>query len=115
MFLYNKQGRLVRVAFCVQYAFVMLLNNYHATVLVILAVACYFFNPSRARHIDAITEHYAELLNSDAQVVVDARSYSRVVLNHALEYNNYYVCSSSKMLGEPLSFGILGYVFVLDK
>ena len=27
MFLYNKQGRLVRVAFCVQYAFVMLLNN----------------------------------------------------------------------------------------
>ena len=61
-----------------------------ATVLVILAVACYFFNPSRARHIDAITEHYAELLNSDAQVVVDARSYSRVVLNHALEYNNYY-------------------------
>lgn len=86
-----------------------------AIVLVILAVACYFFNPSRARHIDAITEHYAELLNSDAQVVVDARSYSRVVLNHALEYNNYYVCSSSKMLGEPLSFGILGYVFVLDK
>ena len=30
MFLYNKQGRLVRVAFCVQYAFVMLLNNYQS-------------------------------------------------------------------------------------
>ena len=45
-----------------------------AAVLVILAVACYFFNPNKQRHIDAITEHYAELLNSDAQVVVDARS-----------------------------------------
>lgn len=86
-----------------------------AAMLVVLAVACYFFNPNKQRHIDAITEHYAELLNSDAQVVVDARSYSRVVLNHALEYNNYYVCSSSKMLGEPLSFGILGHVFVLEK
>lgn len=86
-----------------------------AIVLVILAVACYFFNPSRETHINAITEHYAKALNSDAQVVVDARSYSRVVLNHALEYNNYYVCSSSKMMGEPLTFGILGHVFVLEK
>jgi hypothetical protein len=30
MFLYNKQGLLVRVAFCVQYALVMLLNNYQS-------------------------------------------------------------------------------------
>lgn len=86
-----------------------------ATVLVVLAVACYFFNPSRETHINAITDYYAKSLNNDAQVVVDARSYSRVVLNHALEYNNYYVCSSSKMMGESLSFGILGHVFVLRK
>lgn len=86
-----------------------------ATVLVFLAVACYFFNPGKEMHVNAITDHYAEMLDSDAQVVVDARSYSRVVLNHALEYNNYYVCSTGKMLGTPLSFGILGHVFVLEK
>ncbi len=83
------------------------------TAVLVLVVACFFFNPPKEKHIDAITEYYARKLETGAQNMVDARSYSRLVLNHALKYDDYVVCSRSSMLGEPLSFGIMGYVFVL--
>ena len=44
MFLYNKQGQLVRVAFCVQYAFVMLINNYQSEFfLADIRKSCYLW------------------------------------------------------------------------
>lgn len=84
------------------------------TAVVVLAVACFFFNPAKERHVDAITEHYAKKFSVDSQNAVDARSYSRLVLNHALKYDDYVLFSKGSMLGEPLSFGIMGHVFVLD-
>lgn len=85
------------------------------TAVAVLAVACFLFNPAKERHVDAIKEHYAKKLDVDAKGATDVGSYSRLVLNHALKYDDYVFCSTSSMLGEPLSFGIMGYVFVLDK
>ena len=41
------------------------------------------------------------------------RNAARVVLVYALDYHDYVVCSTGSILGEQLSFGIMGHVFVI--
>ena len=89
-----------------------------ATALAILAVACYFFNPNKEKHIDAIESDYAAEIDAakrgnGKQLTAGARSYSRVVLVYALDYHDYVVCSTGSILGEQMSFGIMGHVFVI--
>ncbi|MBP3220388.1 MAG: hypothetical protein J6M37_08020 [Prevotella sp.] len=84
-------------------------------VLALLAGACALMNPSKEKHIDAIQEAYMGNLDSKSLDFLDGKSLTKIVLKGTLDYKSYGLCSTGRIMGKDVSFGILGHVFVVDK
>ena len=85
-------------------------------LLLALAAAMIFFNPSLETHKAAIYEHARNQAAAEgvwARIKAKAAETAGVLDIVPLEYHNYVVCSTTTNEDKTLSVGVLGKVFVL--
>jgi len=80
----------------------------------VLAAACALTVPTKEKHVDAIARALAGNLDDKSYDLLDGKSLTKIALKETLSYKGYVLCSTGRMLGKDVSFGILGHVFVVD-
>jgi len=83
-------------------------------VIGVLAAACALTVPSKEKHAEAIAEALAGDLDDKSYDLLDGKSLTKIALKETLSYKSYALCSTGRLLGKDVSFGILGHVFVVD-